>query len=67
MGHALEYKCKDCGNIWTHYAGVGFEMKPISGSKEDNITGDADKTIKCPLCDSTNFEEASDGITILWD
>ncbi len=33
MGQAKEFKCKECGNVWTHYMGVGFDMEPISSSK----------------------------------
>ena len=67
MGQAKEFKCKECGNVWTRYMSVGFDMEPISSSKEDNITGEADEIIKCPACDSINYEDASEGTTIMWD
>ena len=67
MGEIKELKCKDCGNVWTHYMGVGFKMKPVRGSKKDNITGDADKVIKCPKCDSRNFNEEEDRLIGMWD
>ena len=67
MGQGKELKCKECGNVWTHYMGVGCEMIPICGSKEKNITGDVDGIIKCPVCDSISYEDASDGIIFMWD
>lgn len=67
MGVAKELKCRKCGNVWTHYMGVGFNMEPVSGSKERNFTGEADETIKCPVCNSTDFEDAPVGEIFLWD
>lgn len=67
MGQTKELKCEDCGNIWTHFSGVGFTMKPIKGSKKDNITGDADKVIKCPQCESQNYGDVEGGVEDMWD
>ena len=67
MGQTKEIKCRECGNIWTHYEGVGFMMKPIKGSKKSNTTGDADKVIKCPQCGSQNYEDVKNGIIEMWD
>jgi Zn finger protein HypA/HybF involved in hydrogenase expression len=57
MGQTKNFKCKKCGNVWTHYSGVGFENKKFKGCKKDNTTGDADRLIKCPQCGSTDFED----------
>ena len=66
MGQTKNYKCKQCGNEWTHYAGVGFQNKKIKGSKADNTAGDADKVVKCPKCDSIDFENVG-GIVMMFD
>jgi DNA-directed RNA polymerase subunit RPC12/RpoP len=66
MGQTKNYKCKQCGNEWTHYAGVGLQNKKIKGSKADNTTGDADKVVKCPKCDSIDFENVG-GIVMMFD
>lgn len=67
MGQAKELKCKDCGNRWMHYMGVGFMMEPVKGSKKNNITGEADKVLKCPQCGSQKLEDVEDGLIIMWD
>lgn len=66
MGYGKQLKCKNCGNEWTHFEGVGFKGEPIKGSKSNNITGDADGSIKCPACGSTNFDKEED-VVLLWD
>ena len=68
MGIGKQLKCKQCGNKWTHYCGVGFESVKIKGSKKNNTTGDADNIIACPKCESQEFEETSEiFFKILWD
>ncbi len=67
MGQTKQIKCKECRNIWTHYAGVGFTMKPVKGSKMNNTTGDADIVLKCPQCESQNFEDVKNGIIEMFD
>lgn len=66
MGQGKQLKCKQCGNEWTHYYGVGFDNVKIEGSKENNTTGDADEIIACPKCGSQEFEEPSE-IILMWD
>ena len=42
MGQTKNLKCKECGNEWTHYSGVGMLGKAIKGSKRDNTTVDVE-------------------------
>lgn len=66
MGQTKNLKCKECGNEWTHYSGVGMLGKAIKGSKRDNTTGDADKVVKCPKCGCVDYEDAG-GIVMNFD
>ena len=67
MGEFKQLECRECGNIWVHYIGVGFMMKPVKGSKKNNMTGDADKVLKCPQCGSQKFNEVENGLKGMWD
>ena len=31
------------------------------------MTGDSDKVLKCPQCDSQKFNEVEDGLKGMWD
>ena len=67
MGEYRYHKCRNCGNFWKHFMGVGFLLEPIKGSREWNTTGDADEIIRCPKCDSTDFCFDPDAVDGLWD
>ena len=65
MGQVQQLKCKKCGHIWEHWAGVGFQGKPLKGDKKGNKTGDADGKIRCPKCGSEEHEVFA--FSGLWD
>ena len=67
MGQIVQLKCRECNFVWQHYEGVGFEAKPLHGTKNPLMTGDADPKVCCPQCGSTNYEPLEDGVVMMWD
>ncbi len=67
MGQVKLLKCKQCGNVWEHWEGVGFASEPIKGEAGENRTGDADEKICCPQCGSEDYEWEDQTVVALWD
>ena len=65
MGKLYTLQCEHCGNEWDHYEGVGDSLQPYAiEDLEGNETCDTQGDIKCPNCQSTEWEAIDEGS---WD